>query len=175
MMQGFCCDDETGEITLYNINEETGEPLIENVFPPTLDASRNNVNHVSTDHIEANTNNIRFPKGYLTQTKKFQSLKEKILTGSNPVGYRILLFPTVAMICPGVLVLILMVLEIYLHVKCHKKSKHLKDPNLYYRSPFHVVTSTFCGVCRDCNAASRIGHLQDQRRYRYDYLKSLAM
>lgn len=172
-MQGFCCDDETGEITLYNINEETGEPLIENIVPPTLDAARNNVNHLTADDEEAKKKYIKFPK-YLTRTKKFESLKEKIITGSNPVSYRMLLIPTV-MICPGLLIVILMVLELYLHVKCHKKSKHVKDPTLYYQSPFHVVTSTFCGVCRDSKTASRIGQLQDQRRYRYDYLKSIAM
>lgn len=170
-MQGFCCDDETGEITLYHINEETGEPLIENNVPPTVNASRSNLSH-STDH---GKKHIKFPKGYLTQTKKFQSLKEKIIDGSNPVSYRMLLIPTVVMICPGFLVVLLMVLEIYLHAKCHKKSKLLKDSSFYYQSPFHVVTSAFCGVCRDCNAASRIGHLQDQRRYRYDYLNSIAI
>ncbi|XP_026331843.1 uncharacterized protein LOC113239186 [Hyposmocoma kahamanoa] len=171
-MQGFCCDDETGEITLYQINEETGEPLIENNVPPSLNDFRYNVTHSTTDHEKKH---IKFPKGYLTKTKKFQSLKEKIMDGSNPVSYRMLLIPTVIMNCPSLLVVLLMVLEIYLHVRCHKKSKHLKDSSFYYQSPFHVVTSAFCGVCRDCNTASRIGHLQDQRRYRYDYLNSIAI
>lgn len=173
-VRGFCCDDETGEITLYQINEETGEPLIENNVPPkeALNAYRNNVTHSTTDH---GKKAVMFPKGYRTTTKQFLSLKKMIKDGSNPVSYRMLLIPTVLMICPGFLVVLLMILEIYLHVKCHKKSKQLEDPTFYYQSPFHVVTSAFCGVCREYNASSRIGHLQDQRRYRYDYINSIAI
>ncbi|CAB3226196.1 unnamed protein product [Arctia plantaginis] len=160
-------DDETGETITYTINEETGEPLVEDTSPSINFAIR----QVSIPPKEKYMN---FPGGHISKTKKFQSLKANIIAGSNQVSHRMLLIPTL-MVFPSLFCVVLMVLEVFLHVRCHKKNKLLKDPNLYYRSPFHVVTSTFCGVCRDCDTASRIGQLQDQRRNRYDYFRGIAI
>ncbi|XP_075991455.1 uncharacterized protein LOC142986728 [Anticarsia gemmatalis] len=160
-------DDETGETITYNVNEETGEPLIEDTSP-SIDFA---IRQISMPPKEKY---MKFPKGYITKTKKFQSLKANIIAGSNQVSPRMLLIPSL-MVFPSLFCVALMLLEVYLHVRCHKKNKHLKDPNLYYRSPFHVVTSTFCGVCRDYNMASRIGQMQDERRNRYDYFRGIAI
>lgn len=164
----FCYDDETGEIVTYNVNDETGEPLLDN-SPPIFEDLRNPLGAR-----EPSTKYMKFPRGYMSKTKKFQSLKANIIAGSNQISHRLLLIPSL-MVFPGLFCVVLMVLEVFLHVRCHKKNKMLKDPNLYYRSPFHVVTSTFCGVCRDCDTASKIGQLQDQRRNRYDYFRSIAI
>ncbi|KAM3969067.1 uncharacterized protein ACR2FA_003691 [Aphomia sociella] len=168
----FCCDDETGEILTYNVNDETGEPVL----------SQNNRSmciRVSKEQkIKTKQNTeikpIDFPKGYMTKTKKFQLLKANIIAGSNTISHRLLLIPT-AIILPNLACMLLMILEIFLHVQCHKKNRALKDPKLYYRSPFHIITSMFCGVCRDSAAASKIGQLQDERRHHYDYIRGLAM
>lgn len=165
----FCYDDETGEIVTYDVNDETGEPLLENMSPPLPINLRKPL-----DTQEREAKYIKFPRCYMSKTKKFQSLKANIIAGSNQVSHRLLLIPSL-MIFPGLFCVILMILEVFLHVRCHKKNKKLKDPNLYYRSPFHVITSTFCGVCRDCDTASKIGQLQDQRRTRYDYFRSIAI
>ncbi|PZC78518.1 uncharacterized protein LOC124645242 [Helicoverpa zea] len=163
----FCYDDETGEIVTYDVNEETGELLLANKSPP-LDVRQ------PVEAPEPEAKYMKFPRGYMSKTKKFQSLKANIIAGSNQISHRLLLIPSV-MVFSGLFCVILMMLEIFLHVRCHKKNKSLKDPNLYYRSPFHVVTSTFCGVCRDCDTASKIGQLQDQRRNRYGYIRGLTI
>lgn len=162
----FSCDDETGEVITYEVNEETGEPCLKNRSPIYYD------NRNSQEHQPKNT---AFPQiGYICKTKKFQSLKAKILSGSNTISHRMLLLPTL-MICPAILCSILSLLEVYLHIRCHKKNRMLDDPNLYYRSPFHIISSTFCGVCRDIDSASKIGQLQDKRRGRYDYFRGIAI
>lgn len=160
-------DDETGETITYHVNDETGEPLLEDTSP-SIDFPIRQVLKPAEEKY------MKFPKGYITKTKKFQSLKANIIAGSNHVSYRMLLIPSL-MVFPHFFCVILMLLEVYLHVRCHKKNKLLKDPNLYYRSPFHIVTSAFCGVCRESNTASKIGQLQDQRRNRYDYFRGIAI
>lgn len=160
-------DDETGETITYNVNEETGEPLLEDTSPSIDFAIRQVLKPPEEKY-------MKFPKGYIAKSKKFQSLKASIIAGSNQVSHRLLLIPSL-MVFSNVFCVVLMLLEVYLHVRCHKKNKLLKDPSLYYRSPFHIVTSTFCGVCRDCDTASRIGQLQDQRRSRYDYFRGIAI
>lgn len=169
IIQGFAYDDETGEVAFYDINEETGEPLLEKNIRTACTVPRKN----SPTAVKKYT---KFPKGHVTKTKKFQSLKAQIIAGDHPVSHRMLLIlPTVIMIFPGLICAMLMLLEVFLHVTCHKKNKNLKNPNSVYRSPFHVVTSIFCGVCRDCDTASKIGHIQDKRKDRYDYLRQIAI
>ncbi|XP_038216770.1 uncharacterized protein LOC119835825 [Zerene cesonia] len=157
----FRCDAETGEIITYLVNEETGEPAMIYKAAPTH----------SVREPRKPRKPVRFPRGYMSRTKKFQTLKAKILAGSNTISHRLLLIIPTLMIFPSLVCVLLLLLELFLHVHCHKKNKMLKNPNLYYQSPFHVVTSIFCGVCRDCDTASKITALQDKRRYRYDYFK----
>lgn len=167
--QHFYCDDETGEINTYSINQETGEPMAENsksiVYMPTTRKRKPKCNTKKP---------VRFRKGYSTNSKKFHNLKANIIAGSNIISHRLLLIPTL-MVFPGLFSIILIVLEIFLHLRCHKKNKKMEDPHLYYRSPFHVVTSIFCAVCRESESASMVGLMQDKRRYRYDYLRGIAL
>lgn len=165
----FYCDDETGEVITYNINLETGEPIIDSsplVFIHTGQA--NGLEKIPKPKY------MKFPRGYMSKTKKFQMLRANILAGSNKLSHRMLMIPA-TMIFPSFVCVILMILEIYLHICCHQKNKKLKDPNSYYRSPFHIITSTFCGVCRENDSASKISQMQDQRRHRYDYFRGIAI
>lgn len=171
----FCCDDETGEVITYEVNEETGEPSLGNQNNPWENRQLGDSIYSDRTPHETKTANTVFPQhGYMCKTKKFQSLKAKILSGSNKISPRMLLLPTL-MICPAILCSILSMLEVYLHIRCHKKNKMLNDPNLYYQSPFHIISSMFCGVCRDIDSASKVGHLQDKRRDRYDYFRGIAI
>ncbi|XP_045490065.1 uncharacterized protein LOC123690554 [Pieris rapae] len=154
----FRCDDETGEIVMYQVNEETGEPSHHNMHKSNPGQG-----------IKCPRNHIKFPGGYMSKTKKFQTLKENILSGSNTASHRMLLSIPTLMIFPSLVCVILVILEIFLHISCHRKNVMLKDSNLFYQSPFHVVTSIFCGVCRDSNTASKITALQDKRRNHYNY------
>lgn len=168
-LRGFFCDDETGEVICYRINDETGEPVIEdNVVPVCLTSKERDKKPESKKY-------MKFPKCYMAKTKKFQSLKANIIAGSNPISFRMLLIiPTVA-IFPALLCIMLFILEIFLHINCHRKNKQMKNTNLFYRSPFHVVTSIFCASCRESQSSSKVGQLQDQRRYRYDYIRNIAL
>ncbi|XP_023937965.1 uncharacterized protein LOC112045845 [Bicyclus anynana] len=157
----FCCDDETGEVITYQVNDETGERALVNNLPKIY----------VDDRMSDNRKLLAFPTGYVNKNKKFRDLKEKIITGANTTSPRMLLVIPTLLIFHSFVCVILMLLEIFLHIRCHKKNKNLKDPNLYYRSPFHVITATFCGWCRECDMASKIGQIQDKRRYKYDYLR----
>lgn len=170
VVRRFYCDDETGEIITYLVDVETGEPCIEGGRPSTYIPPCNK----STPAPEKPTYLKNLPRACGYQGKAFETLKKDILAGSNKVSYQMLLIPTV-FICPALLCVFLMLLEIYLHMCCHKKNKFLKDSVLYYRSPFHVVTSIFCGVCRESDSSCKIGQLQDQRRTRYDCLRGIVI
>lgn len=154
------CDNETGELIPYGVSEETGEKLISN-----------HMVDYNLSEEKKNKPSIRFP--CVSRTRKYQTLKANILAGSNTTSHRmLLLIPT---FFPGIICVLLIIFEVFLHVRCHKKNKMLKEENVYYRSPFHVVTSMFCGVCRDNDMAIKIGYLQDKRRYHYDYLRGIAI
>ncbi|XP_061718979.1 uncharacterized protein LOC133534044 [Cydia pomonella] len=159
----FCCDDETGEIITYLVNDETGEPT-----PSSSSVVLGPRAAVPPTEI------IKFPKGYMSKTKKFQALKENIIRGSNVFSPRLLLIPLAA-VFPAVLIMLLMMAEVFIHVCCHKQNKSLKDTSLYYRSPLHMVTSIFCGMCREDEMSSKIGQLQDQRRCRYGYFQGITI
>ncbi|KAI8431168.1 hypothetical protein MSG28_001207 [Choristoneura fumiferana] len=141
----FCCDDETGEVITYFVNDETGEPT------PVSSLAMQSAPRATT------SKTISFPKGYMSETKKFQNLKANIIDGSNVFSPRLLLIPSAAL-CPAICMVLLAILELFLHV-----------------SPLHIVTSVFCGVCRECNTMTKIEQLQDERRCRYDYLKRIAI
>lgn len=157
----FCCDNETGEVITYQVNDETGEPTVSYKLP--------NIHLV--DRLSNTQDFLAFPRERVSKNKKFEDLKEKIRTGANTTSPRMLLLIPTLMIFSGLICVVLMSLEIFLHIRCHKKNKNLKNTNIYYRSPFHVITSTFCGWCRECDMASKIGQIQDKRRYKYDYLR----
>lgn len=158
----FRCDEETGEIIMCQVNEETGEPSMNQNF------FRKN----SVCELKRPRKQITFPRGYMSKTKKFQTLKKKILAGSNTISHRMLLSIPTLMIFPSLVCVMLVILEIFLHIYCHRKNGMLRNSQLFYQSPFHVVTSIFCGVCRDRNTASKITALQNKRRYHYDYFTS---
>ncbi|XP_048006253.1 uncharacterized protein LOC125241701 [Leguminivora glycinivorella] len=164
MQKRFCCDDETGEIITYVVNDETGEPT------PSACPAVPGPRAAAAPPPET----IKFPKGYMSETKKFQMLKENIIRGSNVFSPRLLLIPMAA-VWPALLVMFLMIAEVFIHICCHKQNKSLKDPSLYYRSPLHMLTSIFCGECRESEMSSKIGQMQDQRRFRYGYFKGMAI
>lgn len=162
-IQRFSYDEETGEIVTYTVDRETGEPRI-NLHP-----QRNSENVAQASNKKLSKRPLNLPRGCGYDGKKMQSLKEDIMAGSNKVSYRMLLIPTLV-IFSGIISILLVILEVYLHVRCHIKSKKLADSSLYYRSPFHVLTSHFCGVCKDNAIAAKVGQMQDARRSRYDFL-----
>ncbi|CAG9781770.1 unnamed protein product [Diatraea saccharalis] len=162
VIRASCYDDETGEVITYDVNDETGEPDMDTNIPPIYNNSRETISNAQPSRY------MKFPKCYMSKTKKFQSLKEQILSGSNKISQRLLLIPTLAFF-PAYMCTFIVLLEVFLHVRCHMKNKRLTDTSIYYQSPFHTITSIFCGVCRDCDTTSKIGKFQEKRRRRHTF------
>ncbi|KAI8431167.1 hypothetical protein MSG28_001207 [Choristoneura fumiferana] len=112
----FCCDDETGEVITYFVNDETGEPT------PVSSLAMQSAPRATT------SKTISFPKGYMSETKKFQNLKANIIDGSNVFSPRLLLIPSAAL-CPAICMVLLAILELFLHVRCHQKEQISERPN----------------------------------------------
>uniref|UniRef100_A0A2M4CAC6 Putative secreted protein n=2 Tax=Anopheles marajoara TaxID=58244 RepID=A0A2M4CAC6_9DIPT len=70
---------------------------------------------------------------------------------------------------PKLFALIITLVEVILHMWAHRKNAAAAAngdghrPDVYYRSPMHVVTRNFCEVCRHERLMGRVGKLQDVR------------
>ncbi|XP_033223723.1 uncharacterized protein LOC117177251 [Belonocnema kinseyi] len=73
---------------------------------------------------------------------------------------------------------ILLVMETILHVYSHRKNKILKDPSVYYQSPFHGISSQFCALCQSETCMNRVGKMQQARMHRFlrqcNYMKRVV-
>lgn len=56
------------------------------------------------------------------------------------------------------------IVEICLHTWAHRKNASNTNPNIYYRSPMHIVSSQFCAYCRNKSEMERVSKIQDKRR-----------
>lgn len=54
-------------------------------------------------------------------------------------------------------------IELTMHCWSHAKNSKNSNPNIYYRSPMHILTSQFCIVCRHESSMDQVIKLQDQR------------
>lgn len=73
---------------------------------------------------------------------------------------------------------VLMFLEMSLHIWAHHKNKTLKDANVYFRSPFHGVSSEFCALCQNETCMNRVGKMQQIRMHKFlrqcNYMKRVV-
>ncbi|XP_053971185.1 uncharacterized protein LOC128894479 [Hylaeus anthracinus] len=168
-MDQIFVDEETGEsISLpaseYEIrrhvaavnNVETGEP------------------EISVVGTETKSRRMRFqiPK----EVKETLSTKDGSLKKSEnlmelepvPVGtcfgqiHPICLF-LMALVCFRWFLPVLSFLELSLHIWAHHKNKALKNASVYFRSPFHAISSEFCAVCQNETCMDRVGKMQQIR------------
>lgn len=82
--------------------------------------------------------------------------------GCNKTSYRLFLIPSIFFFTK-VIGAIIMVLEILIHIWAHHKNKRNTNPSIYYRSPLHIITSQFCGICRNEFEMEQVSKLQDRR------------
>lgn len=68
--------------------------------------------------------------------------------GYNKFSHRLFLLPTLFLF-PKLAAIYILVLELFLHFWAHKKNKKNKDPEIFFRSPLHSLTSQFCSICRE--------------------------
>ncbi|XP_074100705.1 uncharacterized protein LOC141528520 isoform X2 [Cotesia typhae] len=61
----------------------------------------------------------------------------------------------------------LMIFEVIFHGWSHHKNKSLKD--VYYRSPFHGITSEYCALCQFETCMIRVEKMQQIRMHKFLY------
>ncbi|XP_012266239.2 uncharacterized protein LOC105691966 [Athalia rosae] len=75
-------------------------------------------------------------------------------------------------------IVVLMCLECFLHIWAHHKNKYLKDADVYFRSPFHSISSEFCALCQSKTCMDRIGKMQAIRADKFlrqcNYMKRVV-
>ncbi|KAK1118631.1 hypothetical protein K0M31_014936 [Melipona bicolor] len=184
-MDRIYVDEETGEsiglpdsdceirqlVSSIN-NVETGEPEI---------------NVVGIETIKSRRTRFQIPK----EVKETLSIKDGSLRKSEnlmdlepvPVGASfgqvnpICLF-FLAVLCFRWFLPILMFFEMSLHVWAHHKNKTLKDANVYFRSPFHGISSEFCALCQNETCMNRVGKMQQIRMHKFlrqcNYMKRVV-
>lgn len=73
---------------------------------------------------------------------------------------------------------VLMIVEVVLHVWAHHKNKFLKDAGVYFRSPFHGISSEFCALCQSETCMDRVGKIQQIRMHKFlqqcNYMKRVV-
>ncbi|XP_043286390.1 uncharacterized protein [Venturia canescens] len=59
------------------------------------------------------------------------------------------------------------IFEVVFHIWTHHKNKRLKNTNVFFRSPFHGVTSEFCALCQNENCMDKVGKIQEIRMHKF--------
>uniref|UniRef100_A0A182K9B2 Uncharacterized protein n=1 Tax=Anopheles christyi TaxID=43041 RepID=A0A182K9B2_9DIPT len=94
--------------------------------------------------------------------KMIPMVKEEITVGYNSTAHLLFLLPLLFM-TPKLFALVISFVEVMLHMWAHRKNSTNGNPDVYYRSPMHVVTRQFCEICRHERLMGRVGKLQDVR------------
>lgn len=110
----------------------------------------------------------------LASREKMMHLKEEIILGYNKTSYLLLLIPPL-FIMPKLAIVLILLSEVLLHRWAHKKNANNRSPDIYYRSPLHVMSNQFCGVCRHERQMDRIVQLHDKRmKQMQNYLRKVT-
>ncbi|XP_047342956.1 uncharacterized protein LOC124946388 isoform X2 [Vespa velutina] len=164
------------------IDEETGESLMQS-FRDNLEIHDpvSSVNNVETGEPEVNfipkqvKDNMMFKK---SGCKLDNMEMEPVPIGSsfgqvNPIC---LFLP--AIIYSRWFLALLMIFEVILHVWAHHKNKSLKNAGVYFRSPFHAISSEFCALCQNETCMDRVEKLQQKRMHKFfrqcNYMKRIV-
>ncbi|XP_055630230.1 uncharacterized protein LOC129771017 [Toxorhynchites rutilus septentrionalis] len=168
-------DKETGELelgayqdgALYH-DRETGESS----SYPSFDFRRERSKfYIPKHYLRSNSGTInrkqccisKVNSSYpLASREKMMHLKEEIILGYNKTSYLLLLIPSL-FIVPKLAIILIMLIEAVLHRWAHKKNACNRDPNSYYRTPLHILSSQFCGICRHESQMDRIVQMQCKR------------
>ncbi|XP_053686193.1 uncharacterized protein LOC128735730 isoform X2 [Sabethes cyaneus] len=110
----------------------------------------------------------------LASREKIMNLQKEVILGYNKTSHLLLLIPSL-FIMPKLAAILIFLTEIILHIWAHKKNSNNRDPNIYYRSPMHITTTHFCGICRDKRQMDRIEQLQGKRmKQMQNYFRNVA-
>lgn len=106
-------------------------------------------------------------KSGLLRRKRKRPLMEPVPVGAcfgqtNPI---FLFLP--AIIYSRWFLALLMVFEAAFHMWAHHKNKRLRNSSVYFRSPFHSISSEFCALCQNETCMDRVGKIQQARMNRF--------
>ncbi|XP_055530243.1 uncharacterized protein LOC129721560 isoform X3 [Wyeomyia smithii] len=180
-------DKETGEIirgyfddgSLF-YDQETGE----NSYYPTFEYRRERARFLIPKHFLRNNGTTGHRKNKcidkldssypLASREKLMNLQKEVILGYNKTSHLLLLIPSL-FIMPKLAAILIFFTEVLLHIWAHKKNNQNRNPNIYYRSPMHITTTHFCGICRDQRTMDRIEQLQGKRmRQMQNYFRNVA-
>lgn len=188
------------------VDEETGESLTQPV--PDSDIWRligsqsirmNNAEtgepEVSIDHTNTSIKSRRVPFQIPKEVKdnfpgNCESATGKKYKGSDlidlepvPVGACFRKINPICLFLPAIFyfrwfLALLMIFEVVLHIWAHHKNKALKNANVYFRSPFHALSSEFCALCQNETCMNRVGKMQQIRMHKFlrqcNYMKKVV-
>ncbi|RZC35232.1 hypothetical protein BDFB_005516, partial [Asbolus verrucosus] len=154
-------DEETGEITT-RFNCETGEE--ESV--------------ITSAPIRGKPKVFKIPSSYYMNSAKRN--EEKVRCEYPPTAATAVLYllPTTILFYP-ILGIITVTIEVIIHIWAHRKNKLLKNKNLYYQSPLHIICKEFCGACKEENSKMKITMLHERRadkikKYGLEYVRRIV-
>ncbi|XP_017752595.1 PREDICTED: uncharacterized protein LOC108545473 [Eufriesea mexicana] len=177
------------------VDEETGESIIVPASESEIQQLVSSINNAETGEPEINvigtakSRRIRFqiPKevketlstkdGSLKKSENLMDLEPvPVGTSFGQVNPICLFFLTV--LCFRWFLPVLMFFEMSLHVWAHHKNKTLKDANVYFRSPFHGISSEFCALCQNETCMNRVDKMQQIRMHKFlrecNYMKRVV-
>lgn len=178
------------------IDEETGESLMQ-----SLQDNLEMHNPIcSTNNVETGEPEVNF-QGIATQRSKkvpFQipkQVKDNMMPKKSgckldnmemepvPIGSSFGQVNPICLFLPAVIysrwfLVLLMIFEVILHVWAHRKNKLLKNASVYFRSPFHAISSEFCALCQNETCMYQVGKLQQKRMHKFfrqcNYMKRIV-
>ncbi|KAF7988722.1 hypothetical protein HCN44_001295 [Aphidius gifuensis] len=167
------------------IDRETGENLFEFIDQQRsiiFNLNSEEISNAETGEPEININNVTTRRKFQIpkEIKRELSYKEKkkmtkkkykkttpITEGTcfgqiNPI---FLFLPVIIYL--KLFAVILMIFELIFHTWTHHKNKSLKNSDVYFRSPFHGITSEFCARCQETTRMDKVGKIQQVRLHRF--------
>lgn len=184
-MDRIYVDEETGEIISLPVTEYEARPHV--VAVNNAETGEPEMNLMGTNTVKSRRIRFQIPK----EVKETLSVKDNSKKTSEnliesepvPVGtcfsqiHPICLF-LLGIVCFRWFLTVIMVLEVAFHVWAHRKNKSLKNANVYFRSPFHAISSEFCAICQNETCMDRVGKMQQIRMQRFlrqcDYMKRIV-
>lgn len=105
----------------------------------------------------------------------FFFIEQEIILGYNKTSYRMfLILPSLFFFTKSVAIL-MSIIELVLHCWAHSRNAKNTNPENYYRSPLHVLTSQFCQMCRNELDMDQVIQIQDKRSEIWkQHLKKMA-
>lgn len=177
-------DTETGEPTSRNYptydiqyDDETGEPDI-NKFKMHIQKRKFNIpKEYLTNMDKQKPKKCRLKDSRETFTlsdkERVIGLKEEIILGCNKTSHRMFLIPSL-LLYSRLAAFLIIILEIFLHMWAHRKNYKNTNPNVYYRSPLHILSEQFCTLCRLQYECDHIGKLQERSQRLHNQLKHVT-